>query len=350
MRRFPASAILLSILLGCALLTGGAHAFAQGDEPPPEATPTLTYEVTLDAAGNAHWNISASFPIQDDIQRDAFEELAAAYVDDDGDEYLPIAPFEAAAAEIGPTVGREMEIENERRSVHHGSNNGTLSVTFQWTGFAAETDGTITLGDVFSSAERPWLASLSAQERLRIHAPEEYLVQSSGMPVENSTMVMNGPRTIGASEFQAVFVPAHSGTDDGTSTTLALVGGMGLLSIVAAIALTATYVRGRHRPAPDEPAGAVADEAEAEPSEESTVTPEPDPSLLSDEERVLRLIDQNGGRMKQANIVEETDWSNAKVSQLLTKMADEGRVEKLRIGRENLISRSDGTEDDGPAH
>ncbi|MGQ3411481.1 helix-turn-helix transcriptional regulator [Natrinema sp. LN54] len=63
-----------------------------------------------------------------------------------------------------------------------------------------------------------------------------------------------------------------------------------------------------------------------------------DPELLSDEERVLRLLKQNGGRMKQASIVSETGWSNAKVSQLLSKMDDDDEIEKLRIGRENLIT------------
>ena len=42
--------------------------------------------------------------------------------------------------------------------------------------------------------------------------------------------------------------------------------------------------------------------------------------------------------MKQATIVKETGWSNAKVSQLLSSMDDDERVDKLRIGRENLIS------------
>ena len=42
--------------------------------------------------------------------------------------------------------------------------------------------------------------------------------------------------------------------------------------------------------------------------------------------------------MKQAQIVSETGWSNAKVSQLLSSMDDADRVDKLRIGRENLIS------------
>jgi uncharacterized membrane protein len=63
--------------------------------------------------------------------------------------------------------------------------------------------------------------------------------------------------------------------------------------------------------------------------------------LLSDEERVERLLSSNGGRMKQADIVKETDWSNAKVSQLLSAMEEEGRIDKLRIGRENLISFPD---------
>jgi hypothetical protein len=66
-----------------------------------------------------------------------------------------------------------------------------------------------------------------------------------------------------------------------------------------------------------------------------------DEELLSDEERVERLLERNGGRMKQATIVKETGWSNAKVSQLLSSMAEEDRVDKLRIGRENLISFPD---------
>ena len=66
-----------------------------------------------------------------------------------------------------------------------------------------------------------------------------------------------------------------------------------------------------------------------------------DEELLSDEERVERLLEANGGRMKQAHIVRDTDWSNAKVSQLLSSMEDEDRIDKLRIGRENLISFTD---------
>jgi hypothetical protein len=96
-------------------------------------------------------------------------------------------------------------------------------------------------------------------------------------------------------------------------------------------------------------AGASRTDAVGDGAEEGNETggDEPDLSLLSDEERVERLLDANGGRMRQADIVAETGWSDAKVSQLLSAMADEGDVEKLRLGRENLISLPDDAEVEG---
>ena len=86
---------------------------------------------------------------------------------------------------------------------------------------------------------------------------------------------------------------------------------------------------------------------ESDSADDSEQTDEIDRSLLSDEERVEHLLDDNGGRMRQADIVSETGWSDAKVSQLLSAMADENRIEKLRLGRENLISLSDSEGDAG---
>lgn len=58
---------------------------------------------------------------------------------------------------------------------------------------------------------------------------------------------------------------------------------------------------------------------------------------LTDEERVVRLLSSNGGRMKQSQIVDATDWSKAKVSRLLSAMAERDEITKLTIGRENII-------------
>jgi uncharacterized membrane protein len=58
---------------------------------------------------------------------------------------------------------------------------------------------------------------------------------------------------------------------------------------------------------------------------------------LTDRDRILQLLDDAGGQLKQTRIVEETEWSKAKVSRVLSSMEEDGDISKIRIGRENLI-------------
>jgi len=74
-------------------------------------------------------------------------------------------------------------------------------------------------------------------------------------------------------------------------------------------------------------------EATAEPEGERATEPE-----LTDQELVLDILDDNDGQMKQAMIVDETDWSKSKVSMVLSEMEEDGDITKLRVGRENIIS------------
>lgn len=70
---------------------------------------------------------------------------------------------------------------------------------------------------------------------------------------------------------------------------------------------------------------------------DGAVSTESSPDPLTDKERVLQLLEDNDGRMPQTDIVEETQWSAAKVSQLLTKMDDNDDLVKIRLGRANII-------------
>ncbi len=109
-----------------------------------------------------------------------------------------------------------------------------------------------------------------------------------------------------------------------------------LLGVIAVlILLGVAYAREWSQPGSDD----------AEPTDGGDADGPVDPELISDEERVMRLLKDNGGRMKQAKIVEETGWSNAKVSQLLSEMAEDDQVEKLRLGRENIISLPEESDD-----
>jgi uncharacterized membrane protein len=78
---------------------------------------------------------------------------------------------------------------------------------------------------------------------------------------------------------------------------------------------------------------------ETEPTGETGLKPsESAEKDLSDRDVVLGILDENDGRMKQARIVDATDWSKSKVSMVLSEMEDEGDITKLRVGRENIIS------------
>lgn len=62
-----------------------------------------------------------------------------------------------------------------------------------------------------------------------------------------------------------------------------------------------------------------------------------DEDLLPDDVRVQELLKRDNGRMRQSTIVEVTEWSKSKVSRLLSRMAEEGKVIKIPLGRENLV-------------
>lgn len=63
-----------------------------------------------------------------------------------------------------------------------------------------------------------------------------------------------------------------------------------------------------------------------------------DAEPVTDTDRIIALLKDHGGRMHQSDIVAHTGWSKSKVSVKLSDMADNGHVQKLRLGRENIIS------------
>lgn len=59
--------------------------------------------------------------------------------------------------------------------------------------------------------------------------------------------------------------------------------------------------------------------------------------ILTNRERVRRLLAANGGRVKQRRIVEVTGWSKSKVSECLSEMEADGAITRVRAGRQNVV-------------
>jgi hypothetical protein len=331
----------------------------------PDATAPVTMVVDLRAGGDARWRVSTTFNLTSDADREAFSDLARSFEDGEGST-LGLQAFGRASQETSAATGREMAIVDVERDATVENDTGRLTLAFTWTNFARVDGDRLHVDDVFETrpAGETWLPGLDAGDRLVVRAPEGYGVAAASTAPERrenrSVLVWTGPETFEADELRAEFTgqgltdtpTATPPTDPGQSVPWLLVFVLGLTGGVVA------YLFVRHRDdlglpstptggddaGGETPAPAAADAAPAagaatddEASEEAE-SGEIDEALLSDEERVERLLERNGGRMKQANIVKETGWSNAKVSQLLSAMEGEGRIDKLRIGRENLIS------------
>ncbi|WP_336360271.1 helix-turn-helix transcriptional regulator [Haladaptatus sp. ZSTT2] len=339
--------VMLSVAVSGAVATSsGLGATALQAEPANEG---VTMTIDLQPNGDARWEVSTEFSLDSENETKAFETLAAEFEDGNSDVGFSVDIFKRASKAASEHTGREMAIEGVARSHSVENQTGRLTLIFTWTNFATVSDDNYRVGDAFNTSSGTWLPELRADQQLVMLPPEAFAVSSAPIGFRNETLRWEGPVTFTAEDLEVTYRPADvdTQTPGPERNDFALVG-LGVLALaVLALAVYMWYVRREDDP-PAPTASANGGDSDLEtvettPDDEPATEPvEPDEDvdldLLSDEERVERLLRAEGGRMKQATIVKETGWSNAKVSQLLSAMDEDGQIEKLRIGRENLIS------------
>ena len=337
--RVPVGVVLL---LGIALLGGGLAVVALSPTAGAVTTPSDTItaqsvEIVIDSTGDARVILTQSLPAGTDAEQAAFEDLAAEF--ERGDHEIGGRTIIANIDRVEAQAGREMTIHNQTRTATVEKETGYFRHEFGWTNFGQLEEERIEVGDAFHDETGHWLGTLSADQRLIVTLPEEYRLETDASRIESTTLaegqiIWEGPIEFAVGDIQLILEPSPTTPDQPVVTPSALLLGLGA-GVVLIGALW--WLRSRNEE-PNLPAeGTPAEDTPA--SEESGEPDEPvDPELLSDEERVEQMLVDHGGRMKQATIVEETNWSSAKVSQLLSEMEENGRIEKLRIRRENLIS------------
>ncbi len=327
----------------CALLVGAllAGVVPAGAQPPAEET---RLEVQLQDDGDARWTVVATVPLEDEGDVDSFRSFAEAFEGGEQDFRLGVDVFERAAESAAEATGREMSVGEPTRSaelIERSTGNGTdrygeLRVSFVWESFArVDENGTMYVGDAFNTTDGTWLPGLGPNQTLVIRSPPGYTAPTtSPIGAEDGDLRWEGPASFEPGYFEIVYEPASGGPLESPSTALLV----GALVLSGTALLLGVYLLWRRRQGTGVDDGEGEEEDEPDDGDGETDDGGPDLELLSDEERVEHLLEENGGRMKQAKIVKETGWSNAKVSQLLSSMEDDDRVDKLRIGRENLIS------------
>ncbi|MFC6836091.1 helix-turn-helix transcriptional regulator [Halomarina ordinaria] len=386
---------LLAVFLVVSAVPGGGAA-AQS-EPTPEFDRT-TFDIEVMENGSARWTFEYSQPLETSADRSEFETFAAEFNESEQELYTD---FQERARTLTTTgseqTGRQMfPVDFERQAyVTPLGNKGVVEMSFRWEGFALVSDDRVVVGDVFDGG-----LYLAPNQRLQMSWDDDRLTYVSASPDadQQTSETVIWEAEDGGTQFydeqpgltlESPNATNESDTDDEDTPDSAVEGVLSPMSIgalLAALALCAlALVRfdvvdrlgddgdggsegtgdgaggdspgdgssGGDGPGPPttdagvETSRDVGDDTDAEEGPDPVVEPGgpseaadiPDELLLTDEDRVLRLLEENGGRMRQVDIVEGTDWSKSKVSMLLSDMEDDGLVNKLRVGRENIVSR-----------
>lgn len=334
----------------------------------------------LRADGDARWTVEYRVRLNDENTTAAFESLRddiaaneTAYTETFADRMR--STVSAAENATGREMAvRDVSVQASRQQLPQEY--GVVTYQFEWTGFAATAeDGTrLEAGDALAGL------FLDRQTTLVIAWPGEYAptsVQPSPDERRDDAVAWLGPTDFGEGQPAVAVSTAATETGgggdgdgdgqagDGSSSLLPVVAGL----LVVAVGVAAAFAWRRSRggtggdavsPAdsgdggdgggsPDDAAtegestgGEAEAGAETDTGGDAAAGAAPwDDELLSNEERVLLLLEHNDGRMKQQAIASELDWSDAKTSQVVGKLREEDDVETFRIGRENVVSLPD---------
>jgi len=370
-------------------------AAAQADGPPigeayqQEIDPdSVRLTISVDADGSARWRIEYWTELNDGNETEAFEQLqndVAANPDEYTARFANRTNRTVASAENA--TGREMSagefgVSATKETIPQEY--GVLTYTFEWRGFAAVEGDRLRIGDAIDRFY------LNDQTRLVVGWPGEYRLVSASPDADeqrDDAVLWRGTQTDFVTGEPRVVVEERDGTGRGNgdgdgdgSSGGADNGGSPLLWIGAALALLAlaggglAFLRRNDDDADEAAAGAGgapggrtpdagdaddaaandaddaaandADDADAGDDAQDAADDGPPPELLSNEERVRKVLEDNGGRMRQQELVEETGWTEAKTSQVVGEMRESGALESFRLGRENVLKLPDDDEEE----
>lgn len=360
-RQTVISVAVISLLVGSALVPVTADT-AVAQQTQPDADNTVT-RIQVFENGSARWTIQIRTRLDTDRRVNEYTTFQSRFRNDTA-QYLD--PFRSrmrgVVANAENATGRQMQATNftATTSIQEVPRRwGVVTYDFMWTNFAARENGQVIVGDIFQGG-----FFIAANDTIQIVAPDRYevsRVDPNPDSREIDTVLWNGREDFPEAHPRVVFASSTEQTGENSSNTSpdaqsngreTLLQNLGALAIVGIVAIVlfglgGAIIYGRHTGDTDDPAGPVEKTGGQTRKPQRTdrdVGPdghETQGEVLTDEERVLELLDANSGRMRQAAIAEEFDWSPSKTSRVVGRLSEEGSVEKLQLGRENLVTLPD---------
>ena len=325
----------------------------------------ILLQADVDENEDAVWTVEYRFLLADEESEAAFEELEAE-IEEDETPYVDRFRdrMESTVATAEESTGREMSVADVTVDTYRQTlarEYGVVVYSFTWGGFAVAEDDTILAGDAISGL------FLDGDSRFVVAWPDGYEASEvRPEPTRSSptSATWDGPFDFSSDEPRVTIAPAPEEPTDPAEPTdptdpsetpisSAIIAGIIAIAIVA---VAFVYLRrrgggggtaGTDEPGDDTAGVGVEDSdtavaAGAEDDQEVDAEPQPPAEeLLSPEERVLKLVREHGGRMKQQEVVQEMDWTDARTSQVVGSLREDGKLESFRLGRENVLKLPD---------
>lgn len=151
-------------------------------------------DVTVDVAedGDADWAVTTTIPVESDDERRALERIRQNPDERDALADRVAGSFRAFADRASGRVDREMSIDDVAAAVDVEGDSADVTVTFAWTGFAATSDGAVSVDELFDGG-----LSLSGDETMTVTGPDGYgLADESSIgagSVDGNAVTWRGP-------------------------------------------------------------------------------------------------------------------------------------------------------------
>ncbi|WP_436344600.1 helix-turn-helix transcriptional regulator [Natronorubrum sp. FCH18a] len=296
-------------------------------------------DISLQEDGSAEWSVEFWVRLDDTESTEAFESIRDD-IDEDPDAYtdqfadrIDDTVATAVSATDREMSAEEFTVDTARQSF--GAEYGVVRYTFKWHGFAAVDGDELHAGDAIEGLY------LDDETRLSISRPDAYHLVSVGPEPDDErdrTVIWHGSETDFVSGEPRVVV-----STGGTGLGVTAIGAAALLVVVVGVGAawwyrTRTPVSTQSDDSPSHPSAEASETTPSTTAAGTDATPDPRDDLLSNEEQVLRLLEEYDGRMKQQAVVEELGWTDAKTSKVISSLREDGDLESFRLGRENVLS------------
>lgn len=274
-----------------------------------------TFKIEVRDDGSAIWIVEYRSSLDTAEEENFFQQYISQF-ENLKDDYLENFSNEMTSLVQRASIvtGRSMEAKNFDISVGiletATGKFGIIKYQFEWVNFAKLEEGRIIIGDVFEAG-----LFLYKDDALVIRYPNGYTVDTA-LPTPDDTrgpeLIWYGQRDFGSGEPRVVL---------GKPTAFPLlwvVAGIVALAIVIGVAFWSKKMRAPHKV-----------EGEKPPVEELVTK--------TDVERVVDLLKGARGKLYQSDIMKKTGFSKPKTSVLLKSMEEAGTIERIRMGRKNLV-------------